>query len=39
MEDCKDKKLCKSIGVSNFSSQILCDLCPFVKYPPTVNSI
>ena len=39
LEDCKEKGLVKSIGVSNFSQQILLSMVPFVKYPPVVNEI
>jgi len=39
LEECKSKGLCKSIGVSNFTTLALLMLCPFVKVQPTVNQI
>ena len=37
LEDCKDKGLVKSLGVSNWTQQILLNMFPYVKYPPVVN--
>ena len=39
LEDCKEKGLCKSLGVANFTLQTLLNLYPFVKVKPTVNQI
>lgn len=39
LEGCAEKGLTKSIGVSNFSCQILCDLLSYAKIKPAVNQI
>ena len=39
MEACKEKGLCKSLGVSNFSVQAMLNLFPFVNVKPTVNQV
>jgi alcohol dehydrogenase (NADP+) len=39
MEACKEKGLCKDIGVSNFSRKKLQDLCRQAKIKPAVNQI
>lgn len=39
MEECVKKGLCKSIGVSNFNTQILLDLLSYAKIKPAVNEI
>lgn len=39
LEKCKEKGLCKSLGVSNFSIQAILFLYPFVTIKPTVNQI
>ena len=39
LEQCVEKGLVKSIGVSNFSCQILCDLLSYAKIKPAVNQI
>jgi len=39
LEKCVEKGLVKSIGVSNFSCQILCDLLSYAKIKPAVNQI
>ena len=39
LEECVEKGLTKSIGVSNFSCQILCDLLSYAKIKPVVNQI
>lgn len=39
LEGCVEKGLVKSIGVSNFSCQLLCDLLSYAKIKPAVNQI
>lgn len=39
LEACRDKGLCKDIGVSNFSKKKLQDLCKDAKVKPAVNQI
>ena len=39
MEALVDKGLCRAIGVSNFSVQLLADLLTFCRIPPAVNQI
>lgn len=39
LEHCREKGLCKSLGVSNFTCQALLLLFPFVNVKPTVNQI
>jgi diketogulonate reductase-like aldo/keto reductase len=39
LEDCKEKGLCKSIGLANFTIQSIVMMYPFVNVKPTVNEI
>lgn len=39
LEQCVEKGLVRSIGVSNFNCQSLCDLLSFAKIKPVVNQI
>ena len=39
MEKCVELGLTKSIGVSNFNSQILMDLCSYAKILPVLNQV
>lgn len=39
MEECVRKKLCRSIGVSNFNVQLLLDLLSYAEIKPAVNQI
>lgn len=39
LENCVEKGLVRSIGVSNFNCQALCDLLSFAKIKPAVNQI
>lgn len=39
LEQLKDEGLVKSLGVANFSIQVLLNLYPFVNHPPTVNQV
>ena len=39
LEQLKDEGLIKSLGVANFTIQVLLNLFPFVTYPPTVNQV
>lgn len=37
MEECVNKGLAKSIGVSNFNVALLCDLLSYCKIKPVIN--
>jgi diketogulonate reductase-like aldo/keto reductase len=39
MESLVDKGLVKSIGVSNFSVQLIWDMLSYARIPPTCNEI
>ena len=39
LESCKEKGLCKSLGISNFTVQAILNLYPFVNIKPAVNQI
>lgn len=39
MERCLEMGLCRSIGVSNFSSKKIFDLLDFASVPPSVNQV
>lgn len=39
LEECKEKGLVKSIGLSNFTIQAILNLYPFVTHKPVVNQV
>jgi len=39
METCVEKKLCRLIGVSNFSNQLVLDLLSYAKIKPVFNEV
>jgi diketogulonate reductase-like aldo/keto reductase len=39
LEQCREKGLCKSIGLANFTIQAILMMFPFVNVKPTVNEI